>query len=114
MDRDRLVAVGEASAAKDERQFFAADAGGCALQRRHRLVAQRLDPEPRGIDNVEDDGIGLRDLAVSPSVRAAASSSVSTASNAARRLFVTSGRAWIVAAMIAAVTVNVSRMPSVR
>ena len=49
-----------------------------------------------------------------PSVRAAASRSVFTPSNAARKLFVTSGNAWIDAAMIAAVTVNVSRMPSVR
>ncbi len=64
MHRDRLVAVGEAGAAIGEGQrcalrgLRAGAAGRC-----QRIEAQRLDPQPRRIDDLEHDRVGLRHLA---------------------------------------------------
>jgi hypothetical protein len=63
MNRDRLIAVSEAGAAENETDLLVADARGGAVEVRQRLVAQRFDPQPRRIDDVEDDGVGLCDLA---------------------------------------------------
>ena len=65
MNRDRLAAVGEARALIGEREAFGRSAVRAVARLRagERLEAQRLDPEPRGIDDVEDDRVGWRDLA---------------------------------------------------
>ena len=64
MHRHRLAAIGEAGALIDQ---VVIPARICrrprAAGRFEALEAQRLDPQPRGIDDVEDDGARLNDLA---------------------------------------------------
>ena len=64
MHRHRLAAIGEAGALIDK---VVIPARICrrprAAGRFDALEAQRLDPQPRGIDDVEDDGARLNDLA---------------------------------------------------
>ncbi len=64
MHRHRLAAIGEAGALIDE-VVIPAGIGRRprAAGRFDALEAQRLDPQPRGIDDVEDDGARLNDLA---------------------------------------------------
>ena len=64
VDGDRLVAVGEACAAVAAASTVrsSASTAGRVIPDRIGLVAQRFDPEPCGIDDLEDDGVGLGDL----------------------------------------------------
>ena len=64
MHRDRLAAVGQARALEGERQrapFSRARRG--SLRIGEKAEGQRLDPQPRRIDDLEDDGVGFGDLA---------------------------------------------------
>ena len=62
--RNRLAAVGEARALESERQP-APLAGACGRRLRigQKAEGQGLDPQPRRIDDLEDDGVGFGDLA---------------------------------------------------
>src|SRR5262249_57104390 len=63
MHRDRLVAVGKARTLIGEGDALPrAGARGRALRPRQRVEAQRLDPQPRRIDDVEHHRIRLRHL----------------------------------------------------
>src|SRR5262245_50680129 len=62
VDRNRLIAVDKTGPAEREAELPGADPRAGAIRVEQGLIAERLHPETSRIDDVEDDGVGLRDL----------------------------------------------------